>query len=129
MGFEADYRTALLTYAPLVALVGQRVGLRIDQEPTYPCVRFQRIATSRLYSMGGRNSLCVARVQNDCWSPDSSQAQSVMDALIRAIDVLAMAGSNHPNFILNQWLTDEPQPEPVVYRGFVEARIYFTDSA
>ena len=130
MSFEADYRTALLAYAPLGALVGARLGVRMDQEPTFPNIRFQRIATTRLYSMGGRNALCLARVQHDCWSPDNSQALSVMDALIRAIDVVHLAGSaSQPNYILNQWLTDEAEPEPVVYRGFVEAKIYFLDSA
>lgn len=130
MSFEADYRTALLAYAPLAAVVGQRVGIRLAQETVFPSVRFQRIATERLYTQGGRNVLCVARVQNDCWSNDNAQALSIGDLLIRALDGINLAsGSGKPNFILNQWFDIQPEPEPVLYRAIIEARIFFTDSA
>ncbi len=135
MSFEADYRAALLTYAPLAAALAvgspanYSLGIRLEQEPTYPAIRFQRVATKRLYAQTGRVTLCLARVQHDCWSPDSLQVASVMDLLIRALDTFSLAGFGRPNFVINQWLTDEPEPEPVIWRGFVEANIYFTDSA
>ena len=135
MSFEADYRAALLTYAPLAAALAvgspatYSIGIRLPQPASWPAIRFQRIATNRLYTMQGRNALCQARVQHDCWATDSIEAAALMDLLIQALDTFSLAGgAGAPNFVINQWLTDEPDPEPVMWRGFVEAYIKFTDS-
>ncbi len=136
MSFEADYRAALLTYSPLAAALSfgspaaYALGIRLPQPAHFPAIRFQRIATNRLYTMSGRNTLCEARVQHDCWSPDSITASDLADLLIRALDSFTLiGGSGRPNFVVNQWLIDEPEPEPVMWRAFVDAKIYFSDSA
>lgn len=138
MSFEADYRTALLAYTPLQALVGNRIGVRLAQHADFPSVRFQRLSTERIYTMRGRNLLCLARVQNDCWSADNVQALDIADKFIRALDSFGLTtpspGSpavypNKPNFVLNQIFSIEPEPEPVLYRVMVDTKIYFLDSA
>ena len=137
MSFEVDYRNALLGYAPLAALVGELVSERLDQETAYPAIRFARVSTNRLYSMGGRNTMCVARVQNDCWSPDVEESLDVADKLIQALDTFSLAEANpgspavypqKPNFVINQWTSNDPDADPVIWRRIVEVRMYFIDS-
>src|SRR5579864_8788081 len=100
MSFEADYRAALLTYAPLQAAVHDatlnvdRIGVRLAQQPNYPSVYFQRVSTARLYAQTGRVNLCVARVQHDCWSADNAQALTIGDLLIRALGTFTLAAGS-----------------------------------
>jgi hypothetical protein len=106
------------------------LGIRLPQPAHFPAIRFQRIATNRLYTMSGRNTLCEARVQHDCWANDSVDAADLADLLIRALDTFTLLGTGaRPNFVINQWLIDEPEPEPVLWRAVVDAKIYFLDSA
>ncbi len=134
MSFEVDYRTALLQYAPLAAALSSgspaqyNIGIRLQQPAVFPSIRYQRISTDRLYAMQGRVSLCQARVQNDCWSNTNTGALALGDLLIQALDTLTLGGPGKPNFILNQWLQPEGDPEPVVYRVIIDAKIFFTDS-
>ena len=134
MRFEVDYRTALLQYAPLAAALASgspasyNIGVRLSQPAVFPSIRFQRISTARMYSMEGQNALCQARVQNDCWSNTNTGALALGDLLIQAIDTLTLGGRGKPNFIVNQWFDQEAEPEQIVYRVIIDAKIYFIDS-
>jgi hypothetical protein len=113
-----------------VALVGQRVGVRLAQQGSFPSVSFQKVSVEFRYTHDGINTFCVARVRNECWSPNDDGLESLEIArlLKLALKTFNLTGlPTRPNRIINQWSSPEAQSEPITYREIVDSYISFLE--
>lgn len=84
--FEVAMRSYLLTVAPYVAVVGQRIHPgALPDPPVLPATAFQRVSTVRESAFDGRLGWCWGRFQFDTWATTQSQARSGAQALTDAL--------------------------------------------
>lgn len=140
---ESKIYSALVADPDLFELIGARLHLvQIPQNPTFPCVRYQRISTQRLVRGGApgpdQQSVGWARIQFDCYADGPSGGQTaleVFDALRKAMltfNAAAAANSpktltQSPNTIINdQMMIYAELRQPVMwYRA--DFRVWFND--
>jgi hypothetical protein len=71
-----------LTGGAASALVGQRVYPVIaPQNVAYPCITWQRISRTEVFSLEGPSGYADARVQIDCWAKTYGEARAVANAV------------------------------------------------
>lgn len=80
----------LLSKAPIVAIVGQRIEpMRTTQGVTYPRLTYQRVSTDRVRTNDGPTLLAQARIQLDCWAEGPAgydTAKQLADEVRKAVD-------------------------------------------
>lgn len=87
---EEAISALLRAYAPLTALVGQRIFPNVLREGTeHPAIAFFRVSGARLHSLTGRSGLATARMQFDCFAKGVqgySDVKRVGNQVRRALD-------------------------------------------
>lgn len=84
---EEVLASRLTTFAALTALVGPRIyPVVLPQTPTYPCVTYQRISTTRESAMGVEVGIAHARVQCSAWAQTYTAAKGVKEQLRAALE-------------------------------------------
>jgi hypothetical protein len=71
---------AYLTAQPNIAayVSGRVYHVEMPQNPTYPCITFQRFATPEVvYAMGGPCGFVTALIQLDCWAEKRKTARQL----------------------------------------------------
>lgn len=141
MTTEQQLRTALLADPGVQALIGSRLYVvQLPQNPTFPCVAYQRIATTPLnvHVLGNRQaSTGTARFQFTIFAATQTGAQSVLeiaDALKAALQTFNLGQQPQspsilrgaPNFVLNEFMRIDPDiaPQPV-FVAVLDTRIWF----
>lgn len=72
---EVAMRDELLKDGDVSDLVGEKVFYEIaEQNADYPRIVLSRISTDRQVTLGGPDTLTMARVQLDCWADESYTA-------------------------------------------------------
>lgn len=105
MGFEEDFRTALL--APgVAALVGDRATwAEIPQAQPRPLICLWGITGNPDYTMDGPNGLWSRSVQVDCWAERYAGAKALARAVIAALP--AIRGTIGATDFQGVFVTDE----------------------
>lgn len=89
MSFEADFRALLLGYAPLVALVGDRVSwAELPQARPRPLVTLWNTTRDRPRTLDNRTGYAAAFVQADCWADTIAEAVAVADEITGYLESL-----------------------------------------
>lgn len=65
---EQTIYTALTTGSPLTAAGTRVYPMLMPQNPTYPALTYQRIASAPVASLDGMSNLDRVRMQVDCWA-------------------------------------------------------------
>lgn len=140
MSLEADLRTALLADAGVQAQIAQRLYLM--QKPprcSFPCAAYQRISTQRLYTQalgGSQATRGWCRFQVTIWGDTATggaQVLTVRDAILAALQTFNLGAlpaspsvlSQAPNFILQERMGLEPQPEQPLVKYMMDVQVWF----
>lgn len=131
---EAQLRAALLGTAFGTAVGGRLWQVAIPAEPVYPCASFQRISTKRQYSQSQSTSaLGWCRFSFSIWDQGTSSLNSVAmiaeklrDAL-QGFNATTQPQAQGPNFLINQHVEFEPDPQPPVARCIADYQVWFAD--
>ncbi len=84
--FETGLYSYLSNYAPLVALVSNRIYPNIaPHEATYPLVVYQKISGPREATHDGNAGLARPRFQFSCYSPDYLAAKNVALRVVQGL--------------------------------------------
>ena len=87
---EADFITYLLGYAPLTALVGQRIQPRArTQGDPLPGLTVSRISGGAQYAGDGEIGIQEVRVQVDAWASTYREAATIADAVFERLSATA----------------------------------------
>ena len=85
--FEADLVTLLKNNPALSAKVGTRIyPLVMPTQPTFPCIVYQVVASTRTYSHSGFSHLFQPRIQFSCWATTYAEAKDVASKLKAALE-------------------------------------------
>jgi hypothetical protein len=81
-----ELRAALLAYAPLVALVGQRIRSDLAKEgDTPPVVIFRRFAIAKEYGLDNTVLATRETFQIECWGETRDKSSDVAELVIDAL--------------------------------------------
>lgn len=117
MNIQETIYEHLTTNAGVVALVVARVyPMRMPQQPTLPCITYQRIDSVPEYSHDGRG-LATSRFQLSCW------AETYVGVIALAAAVLA-AMDGFPNVAFVEGHNELYEPETQVYHVPVDVMIW-----
>ena len=117
MNIQETIYEHLTTNAGVVALVAARVyPVRMPQEPTLPCITYQRISGPVEYSRDGPG-LTESRFQISCWAETYAGAIALAAAVRSAIGIFPEV-----SFLENQ--PDMYEPETSVYHIPVDVMIW-----
>lgn len=77
-----SFRTKLLSYAGVSAIVGQRMYPdALVQRATIPAIVYYVVSTQREHSIGGLQKLAHARIQLDCYAATRTAASALSKAI------------------------------------------------
>jgi hypothetical protein len=91
------FRTKLLSYATVSAIVGQRMYPdALVQRATLPAIIYYTISTQREHSIAGLQKLAHARIQLDCYATTRTAASALSKAIRETgIDAYRGVTSSH----------------------------------
>lgn len=96
MSAEATLRAELLAYAPLVALIGNRIAVdKVAQNTVRPFVVFTRPETETFTTLDGIEHARRIVFELQCWGDTRSSAEAVADTVEAAL----RASTREPNGI------------------------------
>jgi len=80
--FKTEMVSSLLTYAPLYALIGNRLyALRAAQNPTTPYVVWQTVSAGSQHAHSGPTGMEEQRIQFSIFSATSASCEAIRDAI------------------------------------------------
>ena len=132
---EVKLRTAALLDSTLTGLLGTSpfrwYSIQLYEGSAFPAMTVHQISSKPLYSVGGRNTLALCRVQFTIWegyTPDDSN--SVLDALRAFIDTFSAVGNpaQFPNQIVLETDGLYPNTQPGIYQTIVDVFIHNSDA-
>jgi hypothetical protein len=124
-------------YAGLVT--GNTWLVQLPQNPAYPCATIQRVSTVPLYvqaDVGDPQQAGVgrARLQFTCWASGPTAGQ-ISDAIAQAVLSVARSFSAYgspptgsPTFLLNRFMSIEPQTQPPLFKQQLDILFWYSDS-
>lgn len=139
---EQQLRESLLANAGVSALIGTRLYLvQKAQGSAYPCVAYQRISTQRQYHhvLGGNQaSTAWSRFQFTIWADGKTggevtqQVSAALRAALQTFNLAAQPASpavlrQAPNFVLNEHMTNEPNPQQPLFKSILDVKIWFQE--
>lgn len=108
MSAEQDYRTALLAYPPLVALVGDRVALHAAPDgAALPIVVYAGQA-EHMQVLAGAADVRVT-FTTECWAATAEEAIAVADAVEAAVLAFDGASTGTSATVLERTGTHDPE--------------------
>lgn len=142
MSVEASLRAAMIADAGVAGKIAARLYLgQIPQNPTYPCAAYQRISTQRLYAhmLGGQQgAFGWSRFQFTSFGAgptggaDAEATSAALRAALQTFNLAAVAASPQvllqaPNFVLNELMHIEAQPEQPIFKFILDVKVWFND--
>lgn len=141
MTLESQFIAALNadpTYSALVT--GKTWLVQLPQNPNFPAATIQRVSTVPLYvqaNVGDPQQAAVgrARLQFTCWVRNDSTAGQISDAIAQAVLAVTRSFSAYgspptgsPTFMLNRFMSIEPQTQPPLFKQQLDILFWYSDS-
>lgn len=149
MSIESRFRTGVLAYAPVSALIGNRFYRnQLPQEPPqFPLARYQRISTVPIYTqaLAGNNSLPPkwVRFQIDILAAgkvtgtqSGEQTDAIANAIVASLQTFNLSAEPEspavlrqaPNYLLAQRSFLEPNTQPPLFCLRLDVKCFCTES-
>ena len=130
MTIESALYSRLSTEATdLYALVAARVyPVRFPQNPTFPCVTWQRIFAGRENAMGSDAPPVRVRIQVDGWAETFDGVRSLAEALRERLQRWRLSGADtvQDTFLISEH--DEYDDEAEIYRVMFEIELIYDEA-
>lgn len=103
-------------------IVGTRVyPLYVDQAPTYPCINYERVSTTREHGMSGPHGRASARFRCHCWGATYAVAKATANSLRTLLDGFSGKVSGVDiGWIRTDGENDDFADAPEVYRTILD---------
>ncbi len=145
MSLEQDFRAAIIADPSVQPITGPRWWL-VQKPPNltasgYPCGTYQRVSTQRLYTQDGRAAGNQAsrgwcRFQLVLWAAGANGGESVLAlreavlAFLQRFNAVQPPASPQtlsqaPNFVLQERMALEPQPEQPLAKYLIDVKVFF----
>lgn len=148
MSIESRFRTGVLAYAPVSALLGDRLyRIQLLQNTDFPAARYQRISTTPIYTqvLGGNNSVPPkwVRFQIDILASNKvtgvqsgEQVDAVASAIVASLQTFNLSAvpespsvlRQAPNMLLSQRAFVEPNTAPPLFGMRLDVRCFCVEA-
>lgn len=133
MSFSSDLIQFLNTQSAVTAIIGAVPTMRFypvtkPQGVIYPCVIYQRVNTSRVYSHGGDSNLHYPRFQYTVEAKTALAADNLARALVASLSGFkGMMGTTRVDSFMFVNDIDDYDPTVQIYKRILDAVVWFSE--